>query len=134
LVASEDHVGDIFVDGSEEDVEDRVVGGLPSRVGRSSGDGAVDVVEVAHTTEGGLHVDRPLGVVANGEGEDDGADVTGCTTQGDGASGKGAGLRGDNGPGVGGGIEERGERHGGQQRWVKAAAHWWRRRPRFSGG
>jgi hypothetical protein len=30
LVASEDHVGDVFIDGGMEDVEDGLVVGLPS--------------------------------------------------------------------------------------------------------
>jgi hypothetical protein len=33
LVASEDHVGDVFIDGGMEKVADGVVGGLPGRVG-----------------------------------------------------------------------------------------------------
>jgi hypothetical protein len=37
LVAGEDHVGEVFVDGGVEDIEDGVVGGLPGRVGRGSG-------------------------------------------------------------------------------------------------
>jgi hypothetical protein len=73
-------------------------------------------------TEGDLHADGLLGVVADREGEDDRIDVTGCTAKGDGAGSKSAGLRGDNGLGVGGGIGERGERHGGQRRWVEATA------------
>jgi hypothetical protein len=39
------------------------------------------VAEVARATEGVLHVDRPLIVVANGEGEDDGADMMGCSAR-----------------------------------------------------
>jgi hypothetical protein len=56
------------------------------------------VAEVAGAAEGRLHVDPPLGVVADDEGEDNGADVMGCAPESDRASGKGAGLRGDEGP------------------------------------
>jgi hypothetical protein len=47
--------------------------------------------------EGHLHVDRPLGVVADGEGEDNGADMAGCATGGDRAGGKSTGLRKNDG-------------------------------------
>jgi hypothetical protein len=56
---------------------------LPGRIGQGGGDGVVDVAEVARVTEGRLHVDRPLGVVADDEGEDDEADVAWCTVEGD---------------------------------------------------
>jgi hypothetical protein len=121
LVAGEDHVGDVFADGGMEGVEDGVVGGLLVRVGSSGGNGAIDVAEVAGTTEGQLHVDRPLGVVVDGEGEDDRADMTGCTPGSDRADGKGAGLRGTMAPAVT--ALERGVRDmRGQRRWMAAAA------------
>jgi hypothetical protein len=90
-------ISDIFVERGMEDVEDGVVGGLPRHIGQGDGDGVIDVAEVARATEGRLHVDRPLGVVVNGEEEDDEADVAWCTIEGDQAGGKSAGLRGDDG-------------------------------------
>jgi hypothetical protein len=56
------------------------------------------VAEVARTTDGRLHVDRPLGVVADGEGEEDGVNMARCAIGGDRAGGKSTGLRGDDGP------------------------------------
>jgi hypothetical protein len=43
LAADEDRVGDVFIDGGVEDVEDGVVGGLPGHVSRGGDEGAVDV-------------------------------------------------------------------------------------------
>jgi hypothetical protein len=63
LVAGEDHVGNILVDGGVEDVEDGVKRGLSSRISRGGGDGAVDMAEVACTPERRLHVDGPLSTV-----------------------------------------------------------------------
>jgi hypothetical protein len=45
LIPGEDHVGDVLVDGGVENVEDGVVSGRPLGVGRSGGDGVINVTK-----------------------------------------------------------------------------------------